>query len=140
MAIAAKRAVSAPRRRSSGVVAVRVAQYGVLIFFALICLLPLLWVIANSLKTTREIAISPLALPSVPHWQNYVDAWTVGRFGKYFGNSLITSIPIVLGGVALSSLAGYGFARFNLPGSRLIFYLFLLGLMVPIQSIMIPRF
>jgi raffinose/stachyose/melibiose transport system permease protein len=140
MAIAAKRAVSTPRRRSSGVVAVRVIQYGVLSFFALICLLPLFWVIANSLKTTREIAISPLGLPALPHWQNYVDAWTVGRFGKYFGNSLITSIPIVLGGVALSSLAGYGFARFKLPGGQLIFYLFLLGLMVPIQSIMIPLF
>lgn len=118
----------------------RIAQYSVLILFALICLLPILWIIANSLKTTREIAGSPLSLPAVPHWQNYVDAWTVGRFSKYFFNSVITAIPIVGGAVALSCLAGYGFARFRLPGGRLLFVLFLLGLTVPIQSYMIPLF
>lgn len=118
----------------------RVAQYAVLILFALVCLVPIVWVIAGSFKTSRDIAISPLGLPTKFNWQNYVDAWTVGRFGKYFGNSVITSIPIVIGSVALSSLAGYGFARYKLPGGNIFFYLFLLGLMVPMQSIMIPLF
>jgi len=118
----------------------RVAQYAVLIFFALVCLVPLVWVISSSFKTSREIAFSPLGLPTTLNWNNYVEAWTVGRFGKYFGNSVITSVPIVVGSVALSSLAGYGFARYKLPGGRIFFYLFLLGLMVPMQSIMIPLF
>jgi raffinose/stachyose/melibiose transport system permease protein len=55
-------------------------------------------------------------------------------------NSVYVSVPIVLGTVALSALAGYGLAQFRFPGASIIFYLFLLGLMIPFQSIMIPLF
>jgi raffinose/stachyose/melibiose transport system permease protein len=116
------------------------AKYLVLIFFALIVVAPMLWVLFTSLKTTREIAMSPFGLPTTPRWENYTEAWTVGRFSKYFLNSVIVSVPIVVGSVSLSCLAGYGFARFKLPGGNVIFYTFLLGLMVPFQSIMIPLF
>lgn len=128
------------RRAANRALLTRIAQYGTLIFFALICLLPILWVVANSFKTTREIASNPLSLPTAINWQNYGEAWVVGRFSKYFGNSVITSIPIVFGTVFLACLAGYGFARFTLPGGRALFVLLLLGLMVPFQSIMIPLF
>ena len=84
--------------------------------------------------------VEPTRPPTTFNWQNYVEAWTVGRFGKYFANSVIVTIPIVVGTVVLSCLAGYGFARFKLPGGKLVFYLFLLGLTVPFQSIMIPLF
>ncbi|MDQ4077298.1 MAG: carbohydrate ABC transporter permease [Chloroflexota bacterium] len=118
----------------------RILQYGVLIFFALIAVVPFFWVIASSLKTTRELAINTLGFPTTLHWENYVEAWTTGRFGRYFLNSVIVSVPIVIGSVTLSSLAGYGFARFKLPAGNVLFYIFLLGLMVPFQSIMIPLF
>jgi raffinose/stachyose/melibiose transport system permease protein len=140
MAVAMKTAEHTAPRHAGGSVVFQIFQYVVLIFFALICLIPLLWVLANSLKTTREIALNPLGPPTTFNWQNYVEAWTVGRFGKYFANSVIVTIPIVIGTVALSCLAGYGFARFKLPGGKLVFYLFLLGLTVPFQSIMIPLF
>jgi len=115
-------------------------KYGVLIIFALISIIPVFWVFSTSLKTTQEIAVSPLGPPTTFRFDNYSQAWVQGRFGKYFGNSVIVSIPIVLGTVALACLAGYGMARFNLVGGSFIFYYFLLGLMVPFQSIMIPLF
>jgi raffinose/stachyose/melibiose transport system permease protein len=115
-------------------------RYGVLTFFALLCIIPLFWVIATSLKTTGEIAINPLGFPTTFHWENYLRAWTQGRFSQYFLNSVYVSIPIVLGTVALAALAGYGLARFKFPGAKVVFYLFLLGLMIPFQSIMIPLF
>ena len=115
-------------------------QYSVLMAFALLCLIPLFWVASTSLKTTKEVALNPLGPPPVIRLDNYVQAWVVGRFGRYFLNSVIVSIPIVIGTVSLASLAGYGLARFKIPGSQLIFYIFLLGLMVPFQSIMIPLF
>jgi ABC-type glycerol-3-phosphate transport system permease component len=120
--------------------ALRALQYAVLVLFALICLVPLLWVVFSSLKNTREIALNAFGLPTTLRWDNYVEAWTVGRFGRYFGNSVFLSVPIVIGSVLLSALAGYGLARFRIPGGGLVFYLFLLGLMVPFQSIMIPLF
>lgn len=118
----------------------RAAQYIVLILFGLVCALPIFWVLASSLKTTRELALDTFGIPTVLHWQNYVEAWTTGRFGQYFRNSVIVTVPIVAGSVGLSCLAGYGFARFKLPLANVLFYLFLLGLMVPFQSIMIPLF
>jgi raffinose/stachyose/melibiose transport system permease protein len=140
MAVAANTAERTEARHAGGSLVLKVIQYGILIFFALICLLPIFWVIANSLKTTREIAINPLGPPTTFQWNNYVQAWTVGRFGRYFANSIIVTVPIVIGSVGLSCLAGYGLARYKLPGVNLIFYTFLLGLMVPFQSIMIPLF
>jgi ABC-type glycerol-3-phosphate transport system permease component len=116
------------------------ARYFVLIFFALICLIPLFWVLASSVKTTAEIAQNPLGLPMAIKWTNYIEAWTVGRFGKYFLNSVIVSAPIVFGSLLLASLAGYGLARLKFQGSNVVFYAFLIGLMVPFQSVMIPLF
>ncbi len=55
-------------------------------------------------------------------------------------NSVIVSLPTVIGSVLLAALGGYGFARFRLRGGQILFYVFLLGLMVPFQSIMIPLF
>lgn len=115
-------------------------RYAVLILFALICLIPLFWVISSSLKNTREIAMNPLGFPTTLRWENFVEAWTVGRFSKYFANSVIVSIPIVFGSMLFSSLTGYGLARLKFPGSGIIFYAFLIGLMVPFQSVMIPLF
>lgn len=126
----------AGRRWSAG----DVARYAVVIAFALLTAGPLVWVVTTSLKTTRDLAMSPLGLPSQPQWGNFPEAWHVGRFGDYFLNSLIVSVPIVVLVVALSSLAGYAFARLRLPGATPLFMLFLLGLMVPFQSIMIPLF
>ena len=138
-------AVTTPARRAARARPLRprlarAGQYAVLVLFALICLVPLLWVLSSSLKLTREIAVNPFGLPTTLRWENYVEAWTTGRFGRYLGNSIIYSVPIVLGSVLLSCLAGYGFARYRLPGGGIFFYLFLLGLMVPFQSIMIPLF
>jgi ABC-type glycerol-3-phosphate transport system permease component len=115
-------------------------KYGVLGLFAAIAGVPLIWVVITSLKTTRDVAMSPLGLPSALRWQNYVDAWVVGKFGSYFLNSIIVSVPIVVITVALSCLAGYALARLRVTGGQFIFYIFLLGLMVPFQSIMIPLF
>jgi ABC-type glycerol-3-phosphate transport system permease component len=120
--------------------ALRLLQYTLLIVFALICLVPLFWVLSSSLKNTREIAMNAFGPPVVFRWENYVEAWTVGRFSRYFNNSVIVTVPIVLASVFFSALAGYGLARFPLPGGKVVFYLFLLGLMVPFQSIMIPLF
>jgi raffinose/stachyose/melibiose transport system permease protein len=118
----------------------KLLKYSVLIFFVLLAIVPVFWVLSTSLKTTQEIAVSPLGPPTSWRFGNYAEAWVQGRFGKYFGNSVFVSIPIVLGTVSLASLAGYALARFKLPGRSFIFYFFLLGLMVPFQSIMIPLF
>jgi raffinose/stachyose/melibiose transport system permease protein len=111
-----------------------------LLLFALYVLAPFFFVIATAFKTPGELQFNPLGLPTTLHWENFREAWEVGRFGRYFLNSVIVSVPIVLGTVSLSSLAGYGLARLKLPGGNFVFYFFLIGLMVPLTAIMIPLF
>lgn len=115
-------------------------KYVLLIFFAVFALLPLVWMWIAALRESNEVFLSPFALPKRLAFGNLVEAWTVGRFGDYFLNSIIITLPTVLGVVALSCLAGYGIARFKFRGRNIAFYTLLLGLMVPFQSIMIPLF
>jgi ABC-type glycerol-3-phosphate transport system permease component len=117
-----------------------ILRYTILILALLIFIIPCIWVWSSALKTSIEISQDPFSLPADPQWSNLTDAWTIGRFGKYIGNSVIYAIVIVGGICFLSCLAGYALASADLPGGRLIFIFFLLGLMVPFQSIMIPLY
>ena len=115
-------------------------KYAVLILFVLIALIPIFVMWMAALKSSSEIFKDPFALPTVLHWENLVRAWTVGRFSKYLVNSIIVTIPTVAGVVGLSCLAGYAFGRLKFFASRILFYVFLVGLMVPFQSIMVPMY
>lgn len=116
------------------------ARYAILVLFALIAIIPFIWIWSSALKESREIFRDPFALPTSLNLDNLVNAWTVGRFNAYLRNSIVITVPTTLGVVSLASLAGYGLARFNFRGRQLIFYAFLLGIMVPFQSIMIPLY
>ncbi len=115
-----------------------IAQYGVLLFFLLIFLVPFVWIWSSAFKTSREISRDPFGLPSALRWDNLQEAWTTGQFDRYMGNTVIYCAAIVTGVVVLSCMAGYALALLPLPGRGPILTVFLLGLMVPFQSVMIP--
>jgi len=117
-----------------------VGKYAVLGVFALFSLFPLVWMWIAAFRGTSDIYQSPFSLPTQLEFGNISKAWVVGRFGEYFLNSVIITLPTVLAVVVLSCLAGYGIARFRFPFRTPIFYAILLGLMVPFQSIMIPLY
>jgi raffinose/stachyose/melibiose transport system permease protein len=131
-------------RSSSGVKARRFSiaslQYLILSIVLILTVSPVVLMWSSAFKTKAEINANPIALPTSLNPSNLITAWTTGRFSKYSVNSIVITIPTVLGVVALSSLAGYGFARHKFFGKNVFFYLFLIGLMVPFQSIMIPLF
>ena len=116
------------------------ARYAVLILFLLIFLVPFLWIWSSALKSSLEIARSPFGLPDEYLWSNLKEAWTTGGFGRYIGNTVIYCTAIVSGVVVLSCFAGYALALLPLPGRGIILAMFLLGLMVPFQSVMIPLY
>ncbi len=101
---------------------------------------PIIWVLTTSLRTKSEILGSPLGLPRVPQWQNYVEAWTVGSFGRYFVNSLLVAVPTVFAVLFLSLLASYAFALFTFPLKRSLFILLLFGMTVPVGVLIIPLY
>jgi raffinose/stachyose/melibiose transport system permease protein len=137
--------VSAPAVRSAaqmrrGRLFERIALYATLIFFFLVFLLPFFLVWFSTFKTSREIGMNPLALPTTLDPKNIVKAWTVGHYSQYMLNSVLYCVAIVAGVIALACCAGYALALLPLPGRNGILVLFLLGLMVPFQSVMIPLY
>ncbi|MEZ4668214.1 MAG: carbohydrate ABC transporter permease [Anaerolineae bacterium] len=119
------------------------AIYAVLIVMAALFLFPLVWSFLNSVKTPPEaLAVPPTYLPTKIVFDNYVELTTYGRGGvvRRVANSTLVSAVTVVGTIALSTLGGYGFARFNFKGKTILFVLVLSTLMIPFQSILIPLF
>jgi raffinose/stachyose/melibiose transport system permease protein len=117
-----------------------IAKYTTLVFFAILALYPILSMWMTALRPAREVQRNPFAFPNSLYFENITEAWVRGRFGDYLVNSLIITVPTVIGVVVLSCLAGYGISRFKFPGRNLMFYTLLLGLTVPFQSVMIPLY
>ena len=109
-------------------------------FLFLIVLYPMIWMFYTSFKEQWQIFANPFALPAELNLVNYINAWTKGNFRLYFANSVIITVPSVLGILLVSSLAAYAFARFRFRGSTFLFIFFLIGIMVPPQAIVIPAF
>jgi N-acetylglucosamine transport system permease protein len=114
--------------------------FTVLFAYLIVTVYPALWVGYTSLKSDQEIFLSPFALPSDLHWENYRNAWVGANFSRYFFNSVIVSFVSVAGTIFIGSMAAYALSRFRFPGSKTMFFIFLSGLMIPIQLSMIPLF
>ncbi|RKD76363.1 carbohydrate ABC transporter membrane protein 2 (CUT1 family) [Sinobaca qinghaiensis] len=114
--------------------------YLCLAFVALFQIFPLIWLFLFSLKDNAEIfSGSPFALPSDPQFGNYLTVWE-GGIGLYFFNSVwITGLAIVLT-VLFASMATFAITRMNWKLNKLVLGLFMVGLMIPIHSALIPLF
>lgn len=117
-----------------------VVTYAIFLMVAVIVLYPLIWMFYTSFKEQWEIFQDPFSLPTSLNLANYIEAWTRGNFGRFFLNSVIVTIPSVAGILLVSALAAYAFARLRFRGSTILFYLILIGIMVPPQAIIIPAF
>ena len=115
-------------------------SHTILTIWSLIVVLPLLWTVMSSFKTSSEIFSSPFSLPSKWNFDNYVGAWTTAGIGSFLLNSII----VVFGALAVTMLFGamcaYVLARFQFPGNRAIYYLMLAGLTFPIFLAIVPLF
>lgn len=113
------------------------------IIFAIVLvavLYPILWMLMSSLKTTYQIFEDPLGIATAPSLDNYARALVTGNFGLNLLNSVIVTVPSVLLILLISAFAGYAFARLRFRGSKVLFYLLLIGVMVPPQAIIITVF
>ncbi|WP_370875847.1 carbohydrate ABC transporter permease [Caldalkalibacillus uzonensis] len=112
-----------------------------LVFVAVVQVLPLVWLFFFSLKNNQEVFhLPPFALPEDPKWENYVKVWTEGNIGVYFFNSVwITVVSVVLT-VFLASLATFAITRMKWKLKKPVLGLFMVGLMIPVHSALIPLF
>jgi multiple sugar transport system permease protein len=116
------------------------------VLFSIFTLIPIAWIIINSTKTQANIFETFgfwFARPfSFFHnfsllFQN-VDGY--GTYFRWFANTALYALAGGLGATALAAFAGYGFARFSFRSSRLLFYVVLAALLVPITAITLPLY
>ncbi|WP_246427735.1 carbohydrate ABC transporter permease [Paenibacillus phyllosphaerae] len=110
-----------------------------MLLLVLVFALPFGWMISTSLKTMPETMIFPPEwIPKQPVWQNYADAWNTGPFLRYFMNSVIIAIGILICQALTIIPAAYAFARYQFIGSKLLFSVVMVTLMIPAQLIFLP--
>ena len=114
----------------------------VLLGYALWVVYPMVWMVYSSLKTDAAIAHEPFALPPFAdlRFDNYGHAWREAHFSDYFFNSAVVTVVSVGAILALGSMAAYALARFYHTLGKAVFWLFLSGLMIPVQLSIIPLF
>jgi raffinose/stachyose/melibiose transport system permease protein len=114
--------------------------YVILSLFLLLALIPFIIVVLTAFKTSSEIASGVFNLPETWQWSNFVQAWTQARFGQYFRSSVIVAVSVVAASTLLSVMSGYAFGRMRFPLSQLLFFVFLVGIMVPQEAFIIPLY
>jgi raffinose/stachyose/melibiose transport system permease protein len=131
------RAVNARRRRRPG----RLLTNLLVVLLLMIEFVPLLWLLLSSFKTQSEfVNDAAWSLPS--HWSfdNYADAWTNGHVATYLRNSLAATIPSLALIIVLGVSAGFALEVMVWRGRHQVLLVFLLGIMVPSQMILLPLF
>jgi ABC-type glycerol-3-phosphate transport system permease component len=104
-------------------------------------LLPFFWMVSTSLKTPGDVFLTPVQwLPTSPQWDNYQQATTLIPFWRYFANSLLVAVPVVIGNVVSCAAVAYGFARLRAPGLRWLFLAVLAMIMLPGEITLLPSF
>lgn len=119
--------------------AVTVLQYAVAIAVVIIVVFPLYWMIISSLKTSEELLRPvPSLWPEQFRFRNYTDALAMAPFGRYFFNTIVMTIGIMVLQLTIGSFAAYGFAKGKFPGRDALFIVVLGALMIPIQVTFVP--
>ncbi|MEV7171437.1 carbohydrate ABC transporter permease [Streptomyces sp. NPDC089922] len=124
--------------RSEGLV-LNVFSHGFLALWAVLIVLPLVWLALGSFKTDAQIGGSALSWPTNWNLDAFGRAWDKG-IGDYFANTLVVmvfSVPLTM---LLGSMAAYVLARYPFPGNRFVYYFFVSGAMFPVFLALVPLF
>ncbi len=126
--------------RTGGDAAVETSSHVLLTVWTVIVIVPFLWVVLSSFKSTKEILASPFSLPAHWRFENYAHAWTDAGIRKFFVNTVIVVCVALVLVMLLGAMCAYVLARFEFPGARFIYYSMLAGLAFPIFLAIVPLF
>lgn len=112
--------------------------YILLILMTFVFAGPMLFTVLSSFKENNEIFGSPFRLPEVFRFENYQIAWQEAHMSQYFLNSLLISLATVGVVIVVASMAAYVLSRFEFKVNRFLSTFFLLGMMVPMHTILVP--
>lgn len=126
------------RHRDGGFV-----DYLIIAVIGLVLLYPIIWMFFATFKSNEDIFGSTRLLPSVWHFENYVEGWKGSSrltYTTFFINTFKLVVPTTLLTVASACLAAYAFARFDFPCKGLLFTVLIGLMMLPGAVVIIPRY
>lgn len=112
----------------------------ILILFSITCIFPLIWMFYSSLKEKRAFNADTMGLPKSPTLLNYIRILsnTDYHLPESMINSLRTTVLSVFCIVLFGFIVGYILARVRFKGNRLLYGMFLMGMLIPIHSLLVP--
>ncbi len=120
----------------------KVIVYVILIFIALIMVIPFLWMLSASIKSDREVfQVNPFVwIPENPKWSNYTDIWTKIPFGTFVLNTVFLTLVVTCLQLLTSSFAAYSFAKLHFRNKNTLFLAYIATIAMPWQVYMVPQF
>ena len=114
--------------------------YFVLVLLAVTIIVPVAWVFMASIKQNAEFYGNPWALPAGFYWQNFVNAWNGAKMGEYMLNSVIVTALALALLLVVALPAAYCLSRFHFKGRKVLNTLFMAGLFINVNYIVVPIF
>jgi ABC-type glycerol-3-phosphate transport system permease component len=120
---------------------IALSRHAVLIAFALVMTLPIVWVVLSSFKANEEIFRLPFRwFPERWHFDNYVAPFSERPLHLYFLNSILVAVVVTASNLLFDAMVGYALAQFRFPGRTALFFFIIGTMMLPVQVIIIPLF
>ena len=119
----------------------KAAEFSKHLFLTLVlmlALMPLLLMLNISLKDNNQFARDPLGITFPFHWENYIAGWE--SIGMSIFNTAFVAGAVTILSLTLAIGGAYFFARYALPGSKILFFLFLALMTYPTVANMVPMF
>lgn len=112
----------------------------VLFLYAVFTLYPLYWLVISAFKSNQDFFNRPYSWPAEWQINNITRAWDLGDMGRAMMNSAIVTFTAVVFTIVLGMLAAYVLSRFSFKFSGVVKGMFLLGMLIPIHSTLVPLF
>lgn len=121
--------------------AVRILMYAGLSIIVVVTLLPLIWMLSASLKTSNEVFTSPIQwIPDVFQWENYIKIWQKIDFALFIFNSTKLTVIVTIIQLATCAFAAYGFTKCKFKGRDTLFLCYVATIAIPWQIFMLPQY
>jgi len=116
-----------------------ISSHAVLVVLSVVCLAPIYWMLATSLKPPTDIFDRAL-IPTSVSFENYAFVWQNVPMGRMLLTTFLMAALQTVGQLLTSLLAAFAFARWRFPGDNLLFLLFVGTWLVPLQVTMLPNY
>lgn len=128
------------KKRKLSINLYKIFIYVALSVLAISIIVPIAWVFMASMKQNSEFYMSPWRLPDTFFFQNFIDAWSGAKMGEYMLNSVIVTVCALAILLVVALPAAYVLSRFRFKGKKLLNTLFMGGLFINVNYIVVPIF